>query len=156
MHKASPQNTHLACNSQTLIPQELLSFAAAAAAAVVVVVAAAVVAVVVAAAAVVLLLLALLLAADVGHHNPSQACCAAAGRSIAWVVSVHEHPAWFQRLPGASFHLDAGLTQLKHNVLKCKKKANTSFFLFHAPPTPFTQRMHTVNRDTKAITATSA
>ena len=144
MHKASPQNTHLACNSQTLIPQELLSFAAAAAAAAVVVAAAAAAAVAAAAAAaaaaVVVVLLALLLAADVGHHNPSQACCAAAERSIAWVVIVHEHLAWFQRLPGASFHLDAGLTQLKHNVLKCKKKADTSFFLFHPlPHLPFTQ-----------------
>ena len=145
MHKASPQNTHLACNSQTLTPQELLSFAAAAAAAaavvvVVVVVAAAAAAVVAAAAAVVVVLLALLLAADVGHHNPSQACCAAAERSIAWVVIVHEHLAWVQRLPGASFHLDAGLTQLKHNVLKCEKMADTSFFLFHPlPHLPFTQ-----------------
>ena len=138
MHKASTQNTHLACNSQTLIPQELLSFAAAAAAVVVVVAAAA--AVVAAAAAVVVVLLALLLAADVGHHNPFQACCVAAERSIAWVVIVHEHLAWFQRLPGASFHLDAGLTQLKRNVLKCKKKANTSFFLFHPlPHLPLTQ-----------------
>ena len=141
MHKASPQNTHLACNSQTLIPQELLSFAAAAAAVVVAAAAAAVAAAAAAAAAaVVVVLLALLLAADVGHHNPSQACCAAAERSIAWVVIVHEHLAWFQRLPGASFHLDAGLTQLKHNVLKCKKKADTSFFLFHPlPHLPFTQ-----------------